>query len=123
MWTSYKHMCNLRSMKKLFLLSALVLMLAGCSSTPPTPAEEAHTIAQGKYVSAEIQKLQLQLKNGEVTEKYAQERLKQILKERQKQNSGDTESILKKIGEQDPALQKGIAEMIQKRKATEEVSQ
>lgn len=119
MWTSYKHMCNLRSMKKLLLLSVLVLMLAGCSSTPPTSAEEAQTIAEGENVSAEIQKLQLQLDNGEVTEKYAQERLKQILKKRQKENSGDTESILEKIGEQDPALERGIAEMIEKRAAEE----
>jgi len=41
--------------------------------------------------------------------------LKQILKTRQQENSGDTESILEKIGEQDPQLEQGIAEMIKRR--------
>ncbi len=115
MWTSCKHMCNLRSMKKLLILSVLVLMLAGCSTPEKTPAEEAQVIAEGENVAAEIQQLQLQLDNGEVTEKYAQERLKQILKTRQQENSGDTEAILEKIGKQDPRLEEGIAEMIKRR--------
>jgi hypothetical protein len=115
MWTIYKAMCNLFLMKKLLILSVLVLTLTGCNATPKTSTEEAKNIAEDIHVSTEINKLQLQLENGAVTEKYAAEKLKQILKERQKQNSGDTEVILEKIKNQDPILEKGLAEMIQRR--------
>lgn len=108
-------------MKKLLILSVFVLILTGCTAAPKTPLEEAHEIASGENVSAEINKLQLQLERGEVTEKYAQEKLKKILKERQKQNSGDTESILKKIGEQDPMIEKGLSEMIETRDSVMEL--
>ncbi len=102
-------------MKKLLFLAVFVLCLTGCSTIPKTPAEEAKNIAENVHVSAEINKLQVQLERGEVTQKYASERLKQILKERQRLNSGDTEVILEKIKEQDPMLEKGLAEMIQRR--------
>ena len=115
MWTIYSVMCNLLTMKKLLLLSIFVLCLTGCNTIPKTPTEEAKIIAEDVHVSPEINKLQLQLERGEVTQKYAQERLKQILKERQRLNSGDTDVILEKIKDQDPMLEKGLAEMIQRR--------
>lgn len=87
---------------------------------PKNTAKETHDIATGVNVSREITKLQLQLERGEITEKYAQEKLKQVLKERQKQNSGDTESILKKVGEEDPMIQKALEEMLQRRDAEKE---
>ena len=106
-------------MKKLLTISIIALALTACATMPKTPAEEARDIAEGVNVSREITKLQLQLENGEVTERYAQEKLKQILKERQRQNSGDTEVILEKIGDEDPMIQKALEEMLERRKAQE----
>lgn len=107
-------------MKKLLTISILALAITACATMPKTPAEEAQNIAENQYVSLEIAKLQTQLENGEVTEKYAQEKLKQILKERQRQNSGDTEAILEKVGNEDPMIQKALEEMLERRKAQEE---
>ena len=123
MWTIYEYICNLHSMKKLLLISVIILTLAGCTTTPKSDTEKAREIANDIHVSQEIEKLNLQLERGEVTEKYAQERLKQILKERQRINSGDTDVILEKIKEQDPMLEKGLAEMIEKRQLDEETTQ
>lgn len=110
-------------MKKLLIAFALILTLSACTSSELTTEQQAQKIAEGTNVSTEITKLQLQLERGEVTEKYAQERLKQILKERQKANSGDTESILEKIRNEDPMLEKGLAEMIERQKASKEAHQ
>lgn len=112
-------MSNVRSMKKLFTISIIALALTACATIPKTPAEKARDIAKGTNVSQEITKLQLQLENGEITKKYAQEKLKQVLKERQRQNSGDTDAILEKIGDQDPMIQKALEEMLERRKAQE----
>lgn len=107
-------------MKKLLTLSILLLTLTACTTNQQSPAQEAQKIAAGTNVSREITNLQLQLERGEVTEKYAQEKLKQILKERQRQNSGDTEAILEKVGKEDPMIQKALEEMLQRHKTTEE---
>ena len=120
MWTIYEYICNLLPMKKLLLFSVIVLILSGCTTTLKSDTEKAREIANDIHVSQEIEKLNLQLEQGEVTEKYAQERLKQILKERQRINSGDTDVILEKIKDQDPMLEKGLAEMIEKRQLEEE---
>ncbi len=109
-------MGNVPSMKKALILSVLMIILAGCSTPEKTPAEEAQNIAENQYVSLEIEKLQTQLENGAVTEKYAQEKLKQILKERQRQNSGDTAAILEKVGNEDPMIQKALEQMLEYRK-------
>ncbi len=87
-------------MKKILIVFACFLALTGCKAPEKTPEEQALQIANNEYVLLEIEELQAQLERGEITEKYASERLKQILKERQRLNSGSTEVILEKIKEQ-----------------------
>ena len=96
-------------------MSAIILSVVGCAQPELTQKEVTQKVATNENVQIEIKKLEMQLERGEITESYAQEKLKQILKKRVQANSGEPEAILEKIGEQDPMLEKGLAEMIQRR--------
>lgn len=112
-------MCTIRSMKKLLILSAIAISVVGCAQRQLSQEEVTQKVATNEHVQLEIKKLQTELERGEITESYAQERLKQILRNRVRDNSGDPEVILEKIGEQDPMLEKGLAEMIERRQEAE----
>ncbi|MBT6996157.1 hypothetical protein HN954_01865 [bacterium] len=86
-------------MKK-FLIFGFAIFLVGCGT--PTSEEKIENVARDENVQIEISNLETQLASGEITEKYAQEQLKKILRERKELNSGSTESILKKIEAIDP---------------------
>ena len=102
-------------MKKLLLLSVIALSVVGCAQGELSSEEVTRKVGTNEHVQLEINKLQAELGRGEITEAYAQEKLKKILKERVRANSGDPEVILEKIGQEDPMLEKGLAEMIERR--------
>ncbi len=95
-------------------MSAIALSVVGCAQHQLTSEEVTQKVGTNEHVQLEIKKLQSELERGEITEAYAQEKLKQILKQRVRANSGEPEVILEKIGEQDPMLEKGLAEMIKR---------
>ncbi|MCF7846879.1 MAG: hypothetical protein K9M51_02395 [Candidatus Gracilibacteria bacterium] len=99
-------------MKKALLLLP-ILLLTACSTSESTPEEQLRHVAHNPHVQTEVSKLQQQLDRGEITEQYAQEKLKQILKNRVEANSGSPESILKKIEAIDPQIAEGLRQQIE----------